>query len=711
MDATTKFELFVSTRVAQAPVVLFTTGDVTPVLELCRLNHVSVHHVNLDRVAGNLAISQVLQRRCNMTSPFQELLFVNATFVGDTATVVSMASTALAALLSIDPSTFVVGGTADDVVLTIDPSLVQRGHATSFNDTLPIDPQSLLAWHLDPAEATRSVPLAHRPRASNRQRSHLTAFSSLNSSPDQYKNFDESTQLSLVPWEILDAIVFTSEGFLTLPPQGFVDGAHRNGVRVLGSLTWHADSAAQINQPNDFCDWQSLALKLQTVQSFTGVDGWHLVGLSDQVAATLLPLLSPSSYVLWASEIVSSSVTTLLPLAHGVLLPAPVDKSTVVKLAKAAGDRRWQLTFALDSVAAEVSARTLRFADVSVCTVTNDPFWKTNWRSVAPVHSVYGGAEALYTAFNVGHGATTSVDGRVVSSSPWHDQGQVDVLPLLNKAKSPMHMNLSLAKAFQGGSSLHLCATLPAKARVSVDLLPLQVHFAPRKVIRVAYSFHTTNDPTSFGLVLNLVSKDEIVLRGWPSSQMTSSPLSQITSSSLSPLIGRAKHTRAYAPVSETNSPNGWITRVYQLGGALWDGHVIKGVSVFGVNLSDERTEDWSVHVGQVVVCPVAADMPTLSQMSPVITAVQIDPSTATLTWTVPSTVQYTHVFQEMLTCHDELVWVGRTNHSRWQLPSKAKSDTTFVLQPVHWTGAVGRPQRVTIVLGGADDPSSFRQT
>ncbi|RHZ09949.1 hypothetical protein DYB37_004421 [Aphanomyces astaci] len=611
MDATTKFELFVSTRVAQAPVVLFTTGDVTPVLELCRLNHVSVHHVNLDRVAGNLAISQVLQRRCNLTSPFQELLFVNATFVGDTATVVSMASTALAALLSIDPSTFVVGGTADDVVLTIDPSLLQRGHVTSFNDTLPNDPQSLLAWHLDPAEATRSVPLAHRPRASNRQRSHLTAFS------------EQNTQLSLVPWEILDAIVFTSEGFLTLPPQGFVDGAHRNGVRVLGSLTWHADSAAQINQPNDFCDWQSLAHRLQTVQSFTGVDGWHLVGLSDKVAATLLPLLSSSSYILWASEIASSSVTTLLPLAHGVLLPAPVDKSTVVKLAKAAGDRRWQLTFALDSMHAEVSARTLRFADVSVC------------------------------------------------------------------------------------------AILPAKARVSVDLLPLQVHFAPRKVIRVAYSFHTTNDPTSFGLVLNLVSKDEIVLRGWPSSQMTSSPLSQMTSSSLSPLIGRAKHTRAYAPVSETTGPNGWITRVYQLGGALWDGHVIKGVSVFGVNLSDERTEDWSVHVGQVVVCPVAADMPTSSHMSPVITAVQIDPSTATLTWTVPSTVQYTHVFQEVLTCHDELdqVWVGRTNHSRWQLPSKAKSNITFVLQPVHWTGAVGRPQRVTIVLGGADDASSFRQT
>ncbi|RHY27146.1 hypothetical protein DYB32_007548 [Aphanomyces invadans] len=584
----TKYDLFVTAAVSQSPVVLFTTGGVTPVLDLCRLNHVQLHHVNLDRVAGKDAIIQELQRRCALTSQWHEVLFRNGEFVIDTSAskVLSMAeSRALAGRLAMDPDTFLVPNMPGaDIVLSLKPSLLQRRDATSRSQNLPETVQAFLAW------------------------------------------------------------------------------------------------------------------ELKRVQDKVGFDGWHLANLPETAIETLLPHLT-SSYLLWSADAADEvshdldALTALLPVVDGVMLPPLTDRTALTKLAKVAGGHRWKLHFGLDPLQSdEISARMLRFADASICVpiqaVTEAAFWATNWRALSPVENLHGGgSEALYTAFNVGRGESTAIDGRVVSSAPWQNDAHTDVLPTLNKTKSPIHMQISMDMSFQGGSSLQLSATLPAKARASVELLPLQVHFAPRKVIRVAYTFHTAADPAAFGIALNLTSKEELVLRGGPAAAQPSLP----HHSSLSPLLGRAKHTRAYGPVSETLQ-NGWRTRVYHLGGALWDGHVIQALSVFGVNLNNDA-EVWAVHLGQVVVCPLGA-MP-----SPAVTAVEVDHKTATLQWNVPSTVQYTHVFEHVFDGQDcGVVWRGRATQPRWPLPPRSEC-MTFYLQPVAWTGDLGPRQRVTVYV------------
>ncbi|ETV96973.1 hypothetical protein H310_09823 [Aphanomyces invadans] len=703
----TKYELFVTAAVSQSPVVLFTTGGVTPVLDLCRLNHVQLHHVNLDRVAGKDAIIQELQRRCALTSQWHEVLFRNGEFVIDTSAskVLSMAeSRALAGRLAMDPDTFLVPNMPGaDIVLSLKPSLLQRRDATSRSQNLPETVQAFLAWEVDsiPFEATASLPLARRPRAANRQRSHLAVLSSCGSTiahtADEFGA--DTTGGEFVPWEIIDTVVITSTSFLALPQPGQTDAAHRNGVRVLGSVTWDATSTTAASSA---CDWEELAGQLKRVQDKVGFDGWHLANLPETAIETLLPHLT-SSYLLWSADAADEvshdldALTALLPVVDGVMLPPLTDRTALTKLAKVAGGHRWKLHFGLDPLQSdEISARMLRFADASICVpiqaVTEAAFWATNWRALSPVENLHGGgSEALYTAFNVGRGESTAIDGRVVSSTPWQNDAHTDVLPTLNKTKSPIHMQISMDMSFQGGSSLQLSATLPAKARASVELLPLQVHFAPRKVIRVAYTFHTAADPAAFGIALNLTSKEELVLRGGPAAAQPSPP----HYSSLSPLLGRAKHTRAYGPVSETLQ-NGWRTRVYHLGGALWDGHVIQALSVFGVNLNNDA-EVWAVHLGQVVVCPLGA-MP-----SPAVTAVEVDHKTATLQWNVPSTVQYTHVFEHVFDGQDcGVVWRGRATQPRWPLPPRSEC-MTFYLQPVAWTGDLGPCQRVTVLAPRED--------
>ncbi|KAF0720480.1 Aste57867_273 [Aphanomyces stellatus] len=664
-----KHETFVTTLVHQHPLVLFTFGSDTPVLKLCQRNQLPIHLVDLDRVAGKRAVADALQDIANTSSLATEWLFVNAVCLGDTDAVIRLARSGdLATRLG---CAIIEEDEAAEETTTFE---LPRHMATSvLTASLPLTLAEFIGWK--PARgASSTVPRADRPRADNLNRSRLVVFLPPASSSDP--------STLLLPWNVIDTlIVHAPQALLSLPTAAWVDAAHRNGVRVVASLTWQTDEPVVP---------EILATHMQHVQSTLSFDGWFLT-CPIAHATTLVPHLEPCCVVLLGmptADLVSTAIP-LLPQLHGLVVTQHASDTKVVHAcAKAAGHHHWKLHFGVDAPAA---ARVLRFADVSLWlshTACLDPFWPRNWRPLGPASHSHGGDHTFYTAFNTGAGQSTSIRGRVVSATPWHDIGQQDVLPTLGIAGA-IHAAYTTDRAFHGGTSLHLTASLQPKERASLELVKTHIRFEPFKVIHVAYTFQSA-DAAAFGLVLTLTSHEEIVLRG----RSGDTP----ASSAISPLIGRAKKSFVYGAVSDDDvDGSGWTTRVFRLGGALWDGKLVRAISVFAINLLPDQVSALSGSVGQVVVAR-AADMP---RDAPVL-RVRVDVHNAALEWTplvLPSTVASTHIFQEH--SDDSTTWLTRTNDTQWAIPSTmlAHRSIVFVLQAVDWTGAVGPRQRVAVVV------------
>ncbi|CAK4850309.1 unnamed protein product [Aphanomyces euteiches] len=675
-----KYETFISSILAQEPLVLIalTNEDDTPLVKLCRRNQVQVHNVSFAKIAGRAMLtSTLLERFPGIASTAVEALFFHGELVGDTESVLEMARTGvlserlgLSVALEEEEQLKVLQWTppTNDIV------------ASAPASRLPDSLSALLAWTPHDSAA---VPLAVRPRATNTCRSQLLVYISC-----------ETPSLPVLPWAIIDTIVFHAADLLSLPQAGWIDAAHRNGVRVLASLTWSSIESSTA------ADWQQLAKQLHRIQGSVGFDGWH-VDCPLRDASILAPLMHKESFVLFATDCVDEkeALGSLLQHFHGLVVKTPLERGTINLLARAAGANHWQLYFrpSGDDDDAPTSARLFRFTEVSVWishTALEDPFWARNWRDLTPVHDSFGGVDTLYTSFNIGSGSTSSCGGQVVRSEPWVDATQVDMLPLLGSVNSTIRASFDTSFAFHGGSSLRLEGMLGPKERATLELFKVQMQFEPLKPIRVAYTCRSDHDPTTFGVVLTLATKQELVLRA-----ATAGSTTPLSSTHLSPLVGRAKNGHVYGATAQVDHGHGWVTRVYHLGGAVWDGKVIRAIGVFGINLQAQESTPWSMHLGQLVVCRLA-DLPP---HPPSLKDIRLEESCSRLAWTVNSSrsvVQYTHVFQGQT--DGSKTWLGRTNTTTWPLlaPEEATPSTKiFVLAPVDWSGAVGDIHRVRVVV------------
>ena len=66
---------------------------------------------------------------------------------------------------------------------------------------------------------------------------------------DRFNNgcFDLSEEpYTFVYWSLIDSFVYFSHHFITIPPLGWIEAGHKNGVKILGTIITEFDSGSKI---------------------------------------------------------------------------------------------------------------------------------------------------------------------------------------------------------------------------------------------------------------------------------------------------------------------------------------------------------------------------------------------------------------------------------------------------------------------------------
>ncbi len=112
-------------------------------------------------------------------------------------------------------------------------------------------------------------------------------------------------------WSYLDTFVYFSHHFITIPPTGWIDVAHRHGVKVLGTLITEFDHGKKM--------WQQILASQKTMDKFVkrcteimehvGFDGW-LMNVENEIAAEdvdkvieITRELSKRCHVIWFDSV------------------------------------------------------------------------------------------------------------------------------------------------------------------------------------------------------------------------------------------------------------------------------------------------------------------------------------------------------------------------------------------------------------------------
>lgn len=129
----------------------------------------------------------------------------------------------------------------------------------------------------------------------------------------------DANYYKLTQWSCIDSFVYFSHALVTIPPPGWINAAHRNGVPVLGTFIteWAAGSL--------LCElmlWteqsaEAAAMQLANIALYYGFEGW-LLNIENPVLRRLIPSLVhfirvlrklmhemvPGSQVIWSVALI-----------------------------------------------------------------------------------------------------------------------------------------------------------------------------------------------------------------------------------------------------------------------------------------------------------------------------------------------------------------------------------------------------------------------
>ncbi|XP_033631181.1 cytosolic endo-beta-N-acetylglucosaminidase-like [Asterias rubens] len=121
-------------------------------------------------------------------------------------------------------------------------------------------------------------------------------------------------------WQYLDMFVYFSHHFVTIPPPGWTNAAHKNGVPMLGTvITEWTDGSERCQEAfSSEASYKALADKLVAIAQFYKFDGW-LINIENQILPQHMPQLVafipyltaemhkhlPQSKVIWYDSVIT----------------------------------------------------------------------------------------------------------------------------------------------------------------------------------------------------------------------------------------------------------------------------------------------------------------------------------------------------------------------------------------------------------------------
>ncbi|KAI3519722.1 hypothetical protein L1887_08937 [Cichorium endivia] len=337
---------------------------------------------------------------------------------------------------------------------------------------------------------------------------------------------------SIWHWYLMDVFIYFSHNLVTLPPPGWVNAAHKHGVKVLGTfiVEWGEGSliANEFLASNTVADMY--AERLSELAVALGFDGW-LINMEVSLDIEKIPILKqfvshltnvmhssmPGSLIIWYDSVtiegqlnwqnqLNNYNKPFFDICDGIFMNYSWTEDYPRLSAAVAGNRKYDVYMGIDVFGrgtygngqwtTNVALDVIKKDDVSAAIFAPGWVYETKqppdfqtaqnrwWNLVEKSWGItrsYPKLLPFYSNFDRGNGYHVSIDGRVLSNAPWNNLSNQSFQPCLeffeDTATEAIQASINYKEAsYNGGGNITFKGTLEGNSYLKKRIFHGEVH-------------------------------------------------------------------------------------------------------------------------------------------------------------------------------------------------------------------------------------------
>ncbi|XP_074870629.1 cytosolic endo-beta-N-acetylglucosaminidase [Carettochelys insculpta] len=417
-------------------------------------------------------------------------------------------------------------------------------------------------------------------------------------------------------WQYIDIFVYFSHHMATIPPVGWTNAAHRNGVSVLGTFITEWTDGAKLCEAflaGEAAAYCAVAEQLARIAHCYRFDGWlvNIENTLSEAAVRNLPLFLrelrerlqravPGGLVLWYDSVLQSGELrwqnelneknrVFFEACDGLFTNYNWKEEHLERMGAQAGERRPDVYVGIDVFArgdvvgggfeTDKALRLIRKYGFSAAIFA--PGWVYEhlgpedflqnqnrfWALLAellPTHSI--STLPFSTCFCLGTGTKRFLAGQEEEVGPWYNLNAQEIQPLFTQQQVPggegswLHTSCSLEDAWNGGSSLLIEGVIPPEAgQVAVRLFSFQLPAPRRLLLTLLYKLEEQLPEVAVALELTTLDSSPCDVGS------AAAVLGPATRHQPQPLLVPPPHLSRLLSGSGCQNTAGWVSQCYEL--------------------------------------------------------------------------------------------------------------------------------------------------
>ncbi|KAL4576108.1 hypothetical protein LXL04_012197 [Taraxacum kok-saghyz] len=369
---------------------------------------------------------------------------------------------------------------------------------------------------------------------------------------------------SIWHWYLMDVFIYFSHNLVTLPPPGWVNAAHKHGVKVLGTfiVEWGEGSLIADQFLATTTAAHMYAERLSELAGALGFDGW-LINMEVSLDTARIPTLKefvshltqvmhssvPGSLVIWYDSVTTEGQLNwqnqlneynkpFFDICDGIFTNYSWNEDYPTSSASLAGDRKfdvymgidvfgrgtfgdgqWTTNVALDVIKKnDVSAAI--FAPGWVYETKQPPDFETaqnKWWSLVEkswgITRSYPKVLPFYSNFDRGNGYHLSIDGKQVSDASWNNLSNQSFQPVLefleDSTTETIQASINFKEtSYSGGGNITFKGDLKDKTYIKKKIFNGELHMGTSP-LHFTYSVKS-NETSKIGISLEFINSMDI---------------------------------------------------------------------------------------------------------------------------------------------------------------------------------------------------------
>lgn len=461
-------------------------------------------------------------------------------------------------------------------------------------------------------------------------------------------------------WANIDTFIYFSHHFVTIPPQGWISAAHRNGVQLLGTFITEWDEGSKIC--DDLFKTQKtltlVACKLDAIARFYGFDGW-LINIENKLQNTenlenFIYLLTeichtnnPGSVVIWYDSVITTgelkwqnelniSNRKFFDACDGIFLNYNWKDENLKNSAILADKRKYDVYVGIDVFGrgclggggfnTQIAVRAAIDHDLSIAifapgwvfeTLEKEKFLENQykfWELFNTLCPIYAIAELPFsTTFCQGFGKRFYRKGKVISEKSWYNLGLQQIQPSFHWKQSSDDKNnfnsIYIEDAYNSGG----CLELKSQNSSSKKFRLLLSHFEINSSVLVTYTYKSITPMTDVDIIFQVknaeIHYEVYFVNKCLKIDEVQEPSSKYLKKSLKTIFplqnDEIKNLNCSDANFERQSENNWNSRVFYMDFKEFKNNIITEISAEINNNNDENSNYCSVLIGEIQVLPI----------------------------------------------------------------------------------------------------------